>query len=408
MLQPLKDAGAVTSADLEVWKTEFEQVCARFEGRWFRTESREHFRQYLRGLLAPLERKNSWTISEFTGERRPTAIQRFINLTPWDADGLRDEVRAYVMEYFADARAVLIADPTGFAKKGKKSAGVQRQYSGTLGRIDNCQIGTFLAYANPAGDRVLIDRELYLPERSWCGDLGRRAEAGIPQEVAFATRPQQAAAMIDRTAAAGVPFAWFAADEEFGQNPSLRAYLEKERIAYCMAVPKTTSTATGNISTAKQDPEVMENIAARLKPHDWSRRSCGIGSKGFRVYDWALITTSDPEHQYVARRNITDGELAYFHCYNPRTEGLPELVRAIGSRWPIEECFEAAKQEAGLDQYQFRLYRAWYRHITLAMLTLAFLAVLRHTCKKGIHSLWTTDDDPEHTSGRTSGTTPSH
>jgi SRSO17 transposase len=398
MPQPLENTGAVTAADLGAWKSEFEQVCARFEGRWFRTESREHFRQYLRGLLAPLARKNSWTISEFTGERRPTAIQRFINLTPWDADGLRDEVRDYAMEYFADARAVLIADPTGFAKKGTKSAGVQRQYSGTLGRIDNCQIGTFLAYANTAGDRVLIDRELYLPERSWCADPGRRAEAGVPEQVRFATRPQQVAAMTTRTVAAGVPFAWFAADEEFGQNPGLRAYLETQRIAYCMAVPKTTDTATGNISTAKQDPQVVENIAARCKPHDWSRRSCGIGSKGFRVYDWALI--NGPEgHQYVFRRNITDGELAYFHCYNPRGEDLPELVRVIGSRWPIEECFEAAKQEAGLDSYQFRLHHAWYRHITLAMLAMTFLAVLRHNAKKGIHSLWTTEAAPEHIPG---------
>ena len=237
---------------------------------------------------------------------------------------------------------------------------------------------------------MLIDRELYLPQRSWCTDPGRRAEAGVPQEVTFATRPQQVAAMIARTVAAGVVFAWFAADEEFGQNPSLRAYLEEERIAYCVAVPKTTSTTTGNISTAKKDPQVVENIAARRKPHDWSRRSCGIGSKGFRVYDWALITTDHPGHQYVVRRNINDGELAYFHCYNPRAEGLSELVRVIGSRWPIEECFEAAKQEAGLDQYQFRLYQAWYRHITLAMLALTFLAILRHITKKGHHHLWTT------------------
>ncbi|WP_237111172.1 IS701 family transposase, partial [Nonomuraea sp. MG754425] len=202
-------------------------------------------------MLAPLARKNSWTISEFTGERRPTAIQRFINLTPWDADGLRDEVRAYAVEHFADERAVLIADPTGFAKKGRKSAGVQRQYSGTLGRIDNCQIGTFLAYANTAGDRVLIDRELYLPEDSWCADAGRRAEARVPAGVRFATRPRQVQAMIERARTAGVPFSWIAADEEFGQNPGLRAYLEGEQIAYCMAVPKTTDIATGNISTAK-------------------------------------------------------------------------------------------------------------------------------------------------------------
>lgn len=397
--------GAVTAADLDEWNSEFESVCARFEGRWYRTESREHFRQYLRGLLAPLARKNSWTISEFIGERRPTAVQRFVNLTPWDADGLRDEVRAYTMEYFADPRAVLIADPTGFAKKGKKSAGVQRQYSGTLGRVDNCQIGVFLAYANTSGDRVLIDRELYMPEHSWCADPERRTEAAVPADLRFATRPQQVQAMIDRTIEAGVPFAWFAADEEFGQNHKLRRHLQEKQIAYCMAVPKNTAIATGSVSTAVGDPALVENIAAQLKSHEWQRRSCGIGSKGFRVYDWAVIDAPFPGHQYVFRRNIADGELAYFHCYNPRGEGVSEIVRAIGSRWPIEECFEAAKQEAGLAQYQFRLYHAWYRHITLAMLAMTFLAVLRHAAKKGTQDLWTTGDNWRHTTGRSSATT---
>ena len=407
MSQPLEHAGEVTAADLDAWESQFKEVCARFEGWWVRAEPREHFRQYLRGLLAPLQRKNSWTISEFTGERRPSAVQRFISLTPWDADGLRDEVRAYAMEYFADERAVLIADPTGFAKKGKKSAGVQRQYSGTLGRIDNCQIGVFLAYANTSGDRALIDRELYLPKKSWCADPDRRREAGVPEHVAFQTRPQQVKTMIGRTVAAKVPFAWFAADEEFGQNPGLRDYLENQGIAYCMAVPKTTDITTGNLSTATDQSNLVKDIAAELKPHDWSRRSCGIGAKGFRVYDWALIN-GPAGHQYIFRRNITDGELAYFHCYNPRGEGLTELVRVIGSRWPIEECFEAAKQEAGLDQYQFRLYHAWYRHITLAMLAVTFLAVLRHTTKKGIHPLWTTDAAREHNPGKSSRTLPNH
>lgn len=309
------------------------------------------------------------------------------------------------MESLADPRAVLIADPTGFAKKGKKSAGVQRQYSGTLGRVDNCQIGTFLAYANTTGDRVLIDRELYMPERSWCADPERRAEAGVPEDLTFATRPQQVQAMIDRTVEAGVPFAWFAADEEFGQNHKLRRHLEEQQIAYCMAVPKNTTITTGSVSTATGDPAIVETIARKLKAHDWHRRACGIGSKGFRVYDWAVVEARFPGHQYVFRRNIADGELAYFHCYNPRGEGMPELVRVIGSRWPIEECFEAAKQEAGLAQYQFRLYRAWYRHITLAMLAMTFLAVLRHTAKKGAHHLWTTDDDRRHTTGGSTATT---
>jgi SRSO17 transposase len=338
--------------------------------------------------MAPLERKNGWTIAEYSGAPEPKALQRLLNLSPWDADAARDLVREYAMEHFADPRGVLIADPTGFAKKGPKSAGVQRQYSGTLGRIDNCQIGVFLAYANTTGDRVLIDRDLYLPEESWCADPGRRAEAGVPEKVTFATRPRQVQDMVDRAVAAGVPFAWFAADEEFGQNPGLRSYLEAEGIAYAMAVPKNTDIDTGSITSAADLPTLVKHVAVRLKPHDWSRRSCGIGTKGFRIYDWALVNAVDG-HQYVFRRNITNGEIAYFHCYNPRREPMTELVRVIGARWPIEECFEAAKNEAGLDNYQVRLYHAWYRHITLAMLAMAFLAVMRHKSKKGALHLWT-------------------
>lgn len=375
--------GGVTRDDLTMWEQEFQELCTRLDGLFYRTDSRAHARHYVRGLIAPLERKNGWTIAEYSGDPEPKALQRLLNLSPWDADEARDLVRVYAMEHFADPRGVLIADPTGFAKKGTKSAGVQRQYSGTLGRIDNCQIGVFLAYANTAGDRVLIDRELYLPQESWCADLDRRTEAGVPQEVTFATRPQQVRDMVGRAVAAGVPFAWFAADEEFGQNPGLRSYLETERIAYAMAVPNNTDIATGSISTVDR-PTLVKHVAARVKPHDWSRRSCGIGAKGFRVYDWALVDAGDGHH-YVFRRNIADGELAYFHCYNPRGEPMTELVRVIGTRWPIEECFQAAKNEAGLDNYQVRLYHAWYRHITLAMLALAFLAVMRRTAKKGAH-----------------------
>jgi SRSO17 transposase len=374
-------AGGATREDLAVWDQEFRDVCARLDGLFYRADSRAHARHYVRGLIAPLERKNGWTIAEYSGDPEPKALQRLLNLSPWDADEARDLVCEYAMEHFADPRGVLIADPTGFAKKGNKSAGVQRQYSGTLGRIDNCQIGVFLAYANTAGDRVLIDRELYLPDESWCADPGRRAEARVPEKVTFATRPKQVQAMIARTVVAGVPFAWFAADEEFGQNPGLRTYLEAEGIAYAMAVPKNTDIVTGGISSASGLPTLVKHVASRLKRHDWSRRACGIGTKGFRVYDWAMVDAGDG-HQYVFRRSISDGELGYFHCYNPRGESLAELVRVIGARWPIEECFEAAKNEAGLDNYQVRLYRAWYRHITLSMLAMAFLAVMRHQAKK--------------------------
>ena len=301
------------------------------------------------------------------------------------ADKLRDIVRGYVTGHFADSRGVLIADPTGFAKKGRKSAGVQRQYSGTLGRIDNCQIGTFLAYANTSGDRVLIDRELYIPEKSWFGDPDRCAEAGIPEELTFRTRPQQAEDMIQRSLDAGVPFAWFTADEEFGQNPSLREFLERNGISYVMAIPKNTMIPAGEGSA-----RTIEEAAGKVRPHEWQRRACGIGSKGFRVYDWALIGTGGPSRQYMIRRSTDDGELAYYNCFNPRGEGSGELVRIAGMRRTVEESFEAAKNEAGMDNYQVRLYHAWHRHITMSMLALAFLAVMRHKSKKGTRDLWTT------------------
>jgi len=374
----------VTRADLAAWDAEFEAVCARMDRLFHRPEPRGHARSYLRGLVAPLERKNGWTIAGHAGEPEPKALQRLLNLTPWDADELRDVVRGYAMENFADPRGVLIADPTGFAKKGRKPAGVQRQYSGTLGRIDNCQIGTFLAYANTAGDRVLIDRELYMPQESWLDDPDRCAEAGVPGDLEFATRPAQVQEMIGRAVAAGVPFAWFTADEEFGQNPGLRAYLEGAGIAYVMAVPKNTqfTDAAGQLVT-------VSGLPGRLPPNAWQRRACGIGTKGFRVYDWALTASAGPCHQYMIRRSIDDGELAYYHCFNPRRAGFGELVTVAGSRWPVEECFGAGKNEAGLDHYQVRLYHAWYRHITMSMLALAFLAAIRRTAKKGALDLQT-------------------
>jgi SRSO17 transposase len=375
----------VTAEDLEILDAEFEAVCARIEPLFYRPESRAHARAYLRGLLAPLEKKNGWTIAEYTGAPEPKRMQRFLNLTPWDADRLRDALLVFAMERFADERAVLIADPTGFAKKGRKSAGVQRQYSGTLGRIDNCQIGTFLAYATPEGHRVLLDRELYLPEASWAVDRERCREAGVPDEVPFRTRPQQVQLMVERALAAKVPFAWFLADEEFGQNPGLRAFLEERSLSYVMAVPKSTEVTDVAGRTARIDA-----LVAALPERAFTRRACGIGAKGFRTYDWAVLNTPDAQRQFLVRRSLDGTELAYFHCFNPRRDPLGELVRAVGSRWPVEECFEAAKQEAGLDQYQVRKYDAWYRHITMAMLALCLLAAMRQTLQKGTLDLWTT------------------
>ncbi len=370
--------GAVTRADVDEWASGLDDVLARISPLFYRTESRKHAEQYFRGLLSPIERKNGWTIAEHVGELEPKALQRFLNLSPWDADALLDLNREYAMEHLADPGGILVADPTGFAKKGTKSVGVQRQYSGTLGRIDNCQIATFLAYVTPTRDRVLLDRRLYLPRKSWMADPARCAEAGVPPEVTFATRPAQVQDMIEAARAAGVPFAWFTADEEFGQNPGLCDYLQDSRVPYVMVVPKNTQFIDTGGTMVQFDV-----LAGRLRPNAWQRRACGIGSKGFRVYDWALMESVDPDHQYMIRRSIDDGELAFYHCYNPNRAGFGELVHVAGARWPIEECFGSGKNEVGLDHYQVRTWDAWHRHITFAMLAHTFLAVTAHTSKKG-------------------------
>jgi SRSO17 transposase len=377
-IAPVVYDGAVTVEDLDAWECDLEELFARMSPLFYRTESRRHAEQYVRGLLAPLQRKNGWTIAEHVGEPEPKALQRFLNLSPWDVDGLLKLNRDYVLEHLASPEAILVADPTGFAKKGNKSVGVQRQYSGTMGRIDNCQIATFLAYVTPGRDRVLLDRRLYLPQKSWLTDPARCAEAGVPADLTFQTRPQQVIEMIDAAIKAGVPFAWFTADEEFGQNPGLCAHLEVTHISYVMAVPKNT------LHTDAAGHEIQLNDAAsRLNHTAWQRRACGIGAKGFRVYDWALIDSNHADHQYMIRRSIDDGELAFYHCYNPNHAGFGDLVAVAGARWPIEECFGSGKNEVGLDEYQVRKYNAWHRHITLAMLAHSFLAITAHKAKKG-------------------------
>lgn len=300
-------------------------------------------------------------------------MQRLLNLSPWDADALVELNRQYAMEHLADPAGILVADPTGFAKKGGKSVGVQRQYSGTLGRIDNCQIATFLCYVTPNRDRVLVDRRLYMPKESWLANPDRCTAAGL----AFATRPEQVIEMIRVARADGMPFAWFTADEEFGQNPGLCEFLTEGRIPYVMAVPKNTqfTDTAGNIVE-------VDKLAQQLPENTWQRRACGIGSKGHRVYDWALNDSHNPDVQYLIRRSIDDGELAFYRCYNPHHASAGELVHVAGARWPIEECFGSSKNEVGLDNYQVRTWTAWHRHITLAMLAHTFLAVTAHQAKK--------------------------
>jgi SRSO17 transposase len=311
-------------------------------------------------------------------------MQRLLNFYSWSADEVRNDLREYVVAAIGEPAGVLICDETGFLKKGTKSAGVQRQYSGTAGRVENCQLGVFLAYAVPGGGRALIDRELYLPE-SWASDRSRCREAGIADDVAFATKPELARQMIERAIDAGVPFGWVAAYEAYGQNTPLRDWLEQRGVSYVLAVPKsfTVSTAAG--------PRRADTLAALVPTAGWQQISCGDGAKGPRYYDWALIGTVSPARYLLVRRPGAGGELAFFTCHAPAGTTLAELVQVAGARWAIEECFQAAKNETGLDHYQVRRYDAWYRHITLSMLAVAFLTVT--AAQRGHQHLWTTLPD---------------
>lgn len=348
---------------------------ALIAGCFSRVEPRRLACAYIRGLLASLERRNGWTLSEQAGRRSPNAMQEMLYSPCWNPVQVRDDVRDFLIEYLGDPDGVLIADDTGFVKKGVCSAGVQRQYSGTAGKVENCQIGTFLAYASPRG-RALIDRELYLP-KSWTQDPDRCVRAAVPEDVGFATKPEQAKAMIERAVVAGVPFAWFTADEAFGQNPGLRDWLQEQDIAYVMATGNDDEVPAGLHTLSP-----VRDMIAAIRPGAWQRLSCGDGAHGPRVYDWAwtpIRTTFEHDRRgwVLARRSVSTGEIAYYRCFGPRGTRLRDLVRVAGTRWAIEESFQTAKNEVGLDQYQVRRYDAWYAHITLAMAAAAFLVGTR-------------------------------
>lgn len=330
----------------------------------------------MRGLLAPLERKNGWTVAEEAGHCGPDRIHRLLNRIDWDADGVLDDVREYVVEHLADPGGVLIVDDTGFLKKGVRSAGVQRQYSGTAGRTENCQVGVFLAYSGERG-RTLIDRALYLP-KSWTEDRERCREAGIGDEVMFATKVQLARAMIRRAVDDGIPFRWVTADAGYGYSKGWRYELEQADIFHVVA-----TTRHDTVVTRQALDHPLHELVADLSRQKWKRRSCGEGAHGLRTYDWARVEVRpwhrpDRKHWVLARRSIIDPtKVAYYIAYAPAGATLNELIAVAGARWAIEECFQTAKGQCGLDDYQVRRYRGWHRHITLAMAAHAYLTALR-------------------------------
>jgi len=368
-----------TLAVLEKGQSEFDALFARIASGFSRPEVRQRARCYLGGLLAPVQRRNAWQLAEHLGELTPDGVQRLLNAARWDADQVRDDLRAYVVEHLGDPQAVLVVDETGFLKKGSKSVGVQRQYSGTAGRVENCQIGVFLAYASRQG-RTFIDRELYLP-KEWCQDPERRQEAGVPEEVAFATKPQLARRMLSRARQAGVPAAWVTGDSVYGGDRRLRMWLEEEEQPFVLEVacdePLWAATERGPAQVR------ADQLAQKVAPERWERLSAGLGAKGPRLYDWArvpLFRLDWPgfEHGLLVRRSLADAEKrAYYVVFAPEGTSLAELVRVAGSRWAIEECLESAKNEVGLDQYEVRRWEAWYRYITLSLLAHAYLTVLR-------------------------------
>lgn len=326
------------------------------------------------GMVSGLDRKNCWTIAEHRGAATPDGLQHLLARAKWDAEAVRDDLRDYVVDAFGNADAILVVDETGDVKKGVHSVGVQRQYSGTAGRIENSQVAVYLTYAAPRG-HALIDRALYVP-RSWAQDPDRCTSAGIPgDKQGFATKPALAATLIDRAVAAKIPAAWVAGDEVYGADPRLRATIRSHGLGYVMAIAANRRVPT------HAGPVRVDALPALIPTHAWQKHSAGAGAHGPRLYSWAwfrLLAEDDTgtgAHHLLIRRNDATGEHAYLRCYSPKPVPLRTLVTVAGQRWRIEESFQAAKGLAGLDQHQVRRWNSWHRWTTLAMLAHAFLAV---------------------------------
>jgi SRSO17 transposase len=373
---PDADGARTEIEEVRAWAAGLEAVHARIAGRFARAEPRRRVLAYLRGLVGNVGRKNGWQLAEHAGEGTPDGMQRLLATADWDPDLVRDDLGGYVVEHLGDPAAVLVVDETGFLKKGTTSVGVQRQYSGTAGKVDNCQLGVFLAYASGRG-RAFIDRELYLP-RCWTNDPARCRAARVPAEVPFRTKPQLARVMLERALDAEVPAAWVTADEVYGGDPALRRWLEDRGVSYVLAVKGTEPLGTATQGSARA---TATQVAASVPATQWVACSAGHGAKGRRLYDWARVELAAPaaggQRWLLVRRSRRDEELAFYACFGPAETSLLGLVRVAGTRWAVEEGFQQAKNEVGLDHYEVRRWPGWYRHITLALLAHAFLVVTR-------------------------------
>ncbi len=365
--------------EIERWLEDLERLHTRISRCFDRPEPRRRALAYVKGLLGPVSRKNGWQLAEQAGETSPDGMQRLLRDAHWDREAVCAELRSYLLQQFGRTGGVLVMDETPFRKKGRHSVGVKRQYCATTGQVETCQVGVFLYYTTAAGG-AFIDRELYLPE-DWSDDRRRCQDAGVPDDVLFQTKPELARVMLRRARDAGLRPEWTVGDAVYGSAPALRADLEAWRWAYVLGIRSTErvrpATDGGLITRSAGD------LAAALPAHVWRRLRAGEGSKGPRLYDWALVplvhlTATTGSHALLVRRSLDNPtDLALFLVFTPRAATLAEIVRAAGQRWQIETGFEAAKQEVGLGHYEVRQWEAWYRHITLALLAYAFLAVVR-------------------------------
>jgi SRSO17 transposase len=378
MTQRIESTTTPTEPEIAVvqgWTTYLTDIARRLGPYFARAETRQRVMTYLQGLLSPAERKNSWQLAEEIGDATPYGFQYLLARADWAADAVRDELCVYIRQHLSDSHGVMVIDETGFLKKGQHSAGVARQYSGTAGKVENCQIGVFVAYASRLG-HALLDRELYLPEE-WTNDRERCRSAGIPDDRAFATKPQLAQQMLARAFAAGMPAQWVTGDSVYGHARQLRMWLEERPQAYVLAVSGQEYVRLDG------RPRQVKTLVAALPPGGWTRLSAGDGTKGPRWYDWRWLPLAEPQELgwrrwLLVRRSLSlPTELTAYLVFAPQDATLAEVVQVAGTRWSIESSFEAAKGEVGLDDYEVRSWTGWYRHITLAMWAYALLVVLR-------------------------------
>jgi len=401
---------------LDEWGADFVAFHSRFAGVFGRKEPRAQAAKYLRGLMAQVQRKNSWQVAEAVGDRIPDATQRLLYRAHWKADAARDVLQQYVIEVFGDQEGIGVVDESGFIKKGKRSVGVKRQYSGTAGKVENCQIGTFLSYATVKG-HVFLDRRLYLPQE-WCDDPERRKKAKVPEEVVFQTKPQQAIAMLEHAWQQGVPMRWVAGDEVYGDAPELRDAIARHGKLYVLGVrshnPVWTQRPTVIEPQAQERgrPQTKARLAAGAPPATivaavvaawpesrWQRLSVAEGEKGLVTYDWAcqrIVESSNGlpgrDAWLIARRSLNNAqEIAYYLSNAPVDTPLLLMAQVASRRYTVEQCIEEAKGETGLDEYEVRLWHSWHRHITLSMMAHTWLAAMRHRAnqkKRALNRSW--------------------